>query len=224
MHGVQRPGVDEAALGDVLGDHQVQPRARAAAEEVAGADDHAVQPACGAALQLGLHRHAQFALARAGALRRVFLQQRRHAGAEVVDVARQHEARMQPLGHRQALLEQRQQFGIPARIGRVDGMDHPLRAGGPLDQGSGIGQRDRHRLGTSRQRRGARAALLRQHAPAGGRESRHGGGAEAAGGAEDQHGGTGHLELRLCCRWRQCGHRRGLQQLPKQALEVCGSV
>jgi hypothetical protein len=133
-----------------------------------------------------------------GALRRVLAQQRWHRGAEVVDVARQHEPRTQAAGHGETLPEQRQGFGVPARVQRVDGIDDDFGTGRGLQQRRGVGHRQRQCLRAGRQGRCRCAPNLGQDPPAGLSEGQGGGLAEAAVGAEDEdgvHGGFPCVEV-----------------------------
>ena len=191
MRHVPRARVGQLTLGHRPGDDQVEPAAGTAAEEIARAQHGGAQSAGRTASRhLGFDGHADAALARVGTLRRVFAQQRRHLLAEVVDVARQHEARSQALrqvhaggGHRHRLLR-------PAGVDRVQRVDHDLRARGLRGQGLGLAQRGLHQPHAARHAGRGVAPHLRQHSPASGVESLRGGQAEAAVGAEDEDGGA----------------------------------
>ena len=184
----ERPGIDELAARDVLRDRQVQVRTAAAAEEVAGADQHAVQSLRRQRAQLGFHRDPHLALGRARAFGRVFGQVRRHARAVVVDAAGQHEDRLQRPCGRDALAEQREQIFFPARVQRVDGVDDDAGGAGAGADRCGVGQRHVQHRGAARQRCRRCAAHLRQHRPAGSGEGIDGGAAEAPVGAENEDG------------------------------------
>ncbi|MBU6259675.1 MAG: LysR family transcriptional regulator [Burkholderiales bacterium] len=123
MFEIQRARVGNGTAPEVPGDRLIEPGAAAATVEIAGADDDRAQARCAAALQFGFHRAAQLALARRRTLRRRRGQAGRHRRAVVVDIARQHQPRAEALGQRQALVEQRLQFRVPARVGGIDGVD-----------------------------------------------------------------------------------------------------
>ena len=128
---------------------------------------------CRQCAQLGFHLHADAALGGGGLLRRARAQQRRHLGAEVVHVARQHEGGVQPLGHREPLAEHRHRMRQPLRVQRVHRVHHHKCAGSRQGQRGRVGQIDREMRGATRQRR-RRTARLRQHRPACGGKRLHG--------------------------------------------------
>ena len=67
---VERPGIGEAAASDVLRDHQIEPGAAAAAEEIAGAKDDGAHAAVAGLADALLDLDAHAALARGGLHRR----------------------------------------------------------------------------------------------------------------------------------------------------------
>ena len=182
---VQRPGIHQLACAQRLGDHEVQPAAGAPAEEVAGPNHHAVQAASGALRQQRLDLAADASLAGGRVLHRVLRQHRGHRLAVVVDIAGQHEGRVQAASQVHALARQLEGLALPAVIRRIDRMDHRAHA---------LRQRHQHRVtrghrqmaDTGRQA-GGQAARLRQHRMAGRREGMDRRQAEAPAGAKHEN-------------------------------------
>jgi hypothetical protein len=180
-------------------------------------------PLRGTLLHLGFHLHADAALGRVGLLRRAGLQQRRHRRAEVVDIARQHEGGAQALRQVHALPGQRQGLARPARVGRVQRMQHHLRAGRLRRQARQVLQGQAGVLRAGRQGLHRRAARLRQHVPAGGGKGFDGGAAEAAVGAEHEHAALGGVHGGApggVFDDRQSGRGLAIRQLPIAAFEL----
>lgn len=129
-------------------------------------------------------------------LGRVFVEHRRHAGTEVVNVTRQHQQGIQVLRQIHAQPQQGQGLLTPIRIARVDGIDHHAGPSGPICQLAGCGKRRCQMNRSLRQRDIGLAARLRQYFPAGRRECGYSSPSEAPVGTQDQNGFLGMVHRR----------------------------
>src|SRR4029079_15208456 len=91
---------------DVLGDDEIEPRAAAAAVEIAGAQNDRAHAAVASLLDTLLDLDAHAALARGRMHRRRFVEHRRHAASVVPDASRKQQGRAAAFGWRYRALSE----------------------------------------------------------------------------------------------------------------------
>ena len=120
MHDVERTRIGDLVLGELLDQDKVEPRAAPAPEEVAGAQHDRAHAAIGGFAQPQLDIVPQLALARGRLHRRVLVEHSGHAGAIVVDIAREHQRRAGLLRCFDRGIGKRQRVLCPAGVGRIE--------------------------------------------------------------------------------------------------------
>ena len=182
---VERPGIGQAAALDLLGDHQIEPRAAAAAEEIAGAQHDGAHAAVAGLADALLDLDAHRALAGGRLHRRGLVEHRRHAASVVPDAAGKQQRRAVALGRRDGAIGERQRVLPPFGDDRIERVEHhvaacaarrpPRRASPPRPPRRGAAPRRRGRAAPGPSPASRRRGMLRRRrSPAGPRRRARG--------------------------------------------------